>query len=112
MRLSKDADALICLMYKHFLEQRSNNISKQQARYLGHIEEIHSLLQGLCSIDDTVETCKELHSAGLITCEFNDNTVFEAFFNDNGIIYMENRFKDGVNEVLKYIKSLKDTFSI
>ena len=59
------------------------------------------------SLGDTEETLWELHRAGFLVCKPADNTVHFAILTDDGIVYMENRFKDGLSEVLGYIEKIK-----
>lgn len=107
LSLSKDADALICLIYKHYLQKRSEGTSKSNAKFLGDINNIHSIAQKLnWSIADLEDTCRELSRAGVLTCHFADNTIYAAYLSDEGIIYLENRFKSGVKTLLDYLSKI------
>lgn len=99
MQLTKDADKLICSMYKSYLEKRKLGMSKLNAR---HFEPAEINSYKLCndwSLPDIKETVAELSRAGLGTMYFNGG--FMA--NDQFIIYMENRFKNGFLEVTDFI---------
>ena len=106
IRLTKDADALICVLYKSYLEQRKAGVQKAQAKYFDGSEHIHSKLMSKWSLDDIDETCRELSRAGLLHCGYGDDVVCEAALSDDAIIYMENRFKNGLTSLLGHLKSL------
>ena len=106
IRLSKDADALICVVYKAYLERRKAGQSKRDARLMGGSPNIHKELLPKWSFEDVDETCGELSIAGLLNCQYADNFAYFVTLSDKGIIYMENRFKDGLSAVLEHLKSL------
>lgn len=99
MELTKDADKMICIIYKAFLEERKNGHSKSEARRFkgSALNEfpIFSSWQA-CDISDTLH---ELRSKGLVKIFVTGD--FEL--SDSGIIYMENRFKNGFLEVADFV---------
>lgn len=105
--LTKDSDKLICLMYKQYLNDRKNGISKSIAKSFGSSHNIHEDLLSDWNFEDVDDTCRELSRAGLIQCIWADNIAYEVFLSDNGIIYMENRFKNGLSEVADFIDKIK-----
>lgn len=105
--LTKDADALICLLYKGYCESVKDGISKTQARSLGSSEDIFNSLAPKWTYDDVDNTCRELSRSGLVYCQYADDVAHEVWFTDAGIIYMENRFKRGLDEVLDYLGKIK-----
>lgn len=107
IRLSRDADALICVLYKEFIRRRKSGESKQRARNMGGSPEIHRDLLPKWSFEDVDETCRELSRAGLINCSWADDIAFLVFLSDAGIVYMENRFKDGLASVLEHLETLR-----
>lgn len=99
MELTKDADKLVCSMYKSYLEKRKSGMSKINAR---HFEPHEMQSYKLCSdrsIQDIKATVAELKRAGLGDMYFNGG----FFANDQFIIYMENRFKNGLMDVVDFI---------
>lgn len=99
MQLTKDADKMICCIYKTFLQQRKNGFPKSVARrfeddYFNSDDNLSSWPE-----DDITDTLLELGRSGLIQIYIGGN--FEL--TDLGIIYMENRFKNGLNEVTDFI---------
>ena len=105
--LTRDAEALFCVLYKEYLERRKNGVPKVNARMFGGAEFIHANLMNKWAFEDVDETCRELDRAGFLTCGYADNHCYIAYLSDTGIIHMENRFKDGFMEVLSYIEKLR-----
>ena len=105
--LTRDSDALICALYKEYLQKRKCGTPKGSAKCFGGSEHIQQTIVPNWSLDDTEETLWELHRAGLLLCTPADNTVYFANLADDGIIYMENRFRDGLSDVLEYIEKIK-----
>ena len=104
IQLSKDADYLICLIYKHYLELRDNGISKSEAKTLGDSPDVNSNIVPEWSLEDTDDTCRELIKNDLLDNRiYMDNYCGYMNLSDNGIVYMENRFKNGFKEVTDFI---------
>ncbi len=103
--ISKDADALICLIYKHYLELRGNGVSKSKAKYLGSSKNINKTIKWC--FDDVEEACKELHKNSLLDISGYDNICAIVYLSDAGIVYMENRFHNKIKAVLDYIDKVK-----
>lgn len=103
MELTKDAEKLICQLYKKYLEKRKSNISKSNARTFGSSHNIHEDLCPNLLFEDVDDTCRELSRAGLVNCLWADNIAYEVFLSDSGIIYMENRFKNDIIAVSSFI---------
>lgn len=106
--LSKDADYLICLIYKHYLELRDNGFSKSEAKKINSLEDTHYLITDW-SLDDIHETCLELSNKNLLSKEkpYIDEEYSRFSVSDEGIIYMENRFSNKINKIVDYIIKLK-----
>lgn len=106
--LTKDSDALICLMYKGYCNDRKAKITKDIAKNFGNSKQIHERYVSTWMFDDCLETCRELHRAGLIDCEYGDGDIVFSSFTDLGIIYMEGRFSRNVQSIIDYLKTFKD----
>lgn len=99
MQLTKDADKLVCSMYKSYLEKRKSGVSKTNAV---HFEPDEVAEYKLCSdwtLTDIKSVVSELQNAGLGTKYINGG--FKA--NEQFIVYMENRFKNSIMEVTDFI---------
>lgn len=106
--LSKDADYLICVIYKYYLELHDNGISKSEAKNFENIEIVHSLVPDW-SLDDINDTCLELSNNGLLIKQKKYiSEHYDRFsLSDVGIVYMENRFSNKLNKLIDYISKLK-----
>lgn len=104
IQLSKDADYLICLIYKYYLELRDNGIPKSDAKILGDSQNVNQNIIPEWSFEDTDDTCRELIKKKLLDNRiYMDNYCGYMNLSDDGIIYMENRFKNGLKEVIKFL---------
>lgn len=107
IKISKDADALICLIYKYYLELRGTGISKSKAKSLGSSENINQNIIPEWSFDNVEEACKELYRNALLDISYYENICAIVNLSDNGIVYMENRFADKLKSLLDYIDKIK-----
>ena len=95
--LTKDADKVICYIYKEYLERRKSGMSKSEAKRFKM-----DFYQNIWRDDDVSDTLRELHSKEFIKREISGS--FSLL--DSAITYMENRFKKGLSEVMDFISSL------
>ena len=107
MELTKDAEKLICLLYKSYLQKRKSGMSKSQATCFGSSHDIHEQLCPELIFEDVDDTCRELSRAYLLNCLWADNIAYHVILSDNAIVYMENRFKNGLSEVLEFVDKIK-----
>lgn len=100
--LTKDADKVICYIYKEYLERRKSGMSKSQAKeFDGNFYRNVKALSKWNSADVS-DTLQELHDKELIS----KNVIGDFELLDSAIAYMENRFKKGLSEVVDFISSL------
>lgn len=99
IQLTNDADKVICYIYKDFLQSRKNGLSKAEARRFP--ENYHKQHKSLSKWADSdfSDTILELGQKDLITIYLGG--TFEL--TNDGIIYMENRFKNGLIEITDFI---------
>lgn len=103
MQLTKDTDKMFCLIYEEYLNRRKIGFPKSSAVSFEHPEALQcDFLQGIHE-DDIHSAIHELHRNKLIRKYVDDSFNLS----DDGIIYMENRFKNGIKEVLEYISLIK-----
>jgi len=107
VELTKDAEYMLCAIYKSYKEKRKNGISKSEAKCTGGAGNIHSNLMPEWSFADVDETCRELSRAGFLACLYADNVTYYADLTDKAVIYMENRFINGLTGVLEYMAKIK-----
>lgn len=108
IQLTKDSDALISVLYKEYCNKRENGVSKGIAKQFGSSAEIHKSLIPKWNADDVDETCKELSRARLLECFYADNVAQHVWLSDQGIIYMENRFKNGLKDVVGHLETIRN----
>lgn len=103
IHLTKEADKLICLIYKDYLNRRESGMSKSSAKsYAERSDWPESLTEGF-SDDDVRDTLRELKNNGLTR-----NYLYGGFaLTDQGIVYMEQRFPDGVAQILDWLGKIK-----
>lgn len=99
MQLTRDADKMACLLYKKYLDRRKNGELKSSAKRFH--SNFYSEITALSSWnpDDIDETIDELKRSGFVK-KYVDGGFMLL---DDFIIYMENRFKNGLKEVTDFI---------
>ena len=107
VKLSKDADYVICRIYETYLDSRQRGTTKDKAKYLGSSKSIAGRNLNDWQWADVDDTCRELGRAGLLEIMYADNMAYEVYLNDAAIIYMEGRFGNSIKKVLEYISLLK-----
>ena len=107
MELTKDSQKLICLLYKSYLEKRKSGCSKSAANNFGSSHNIHEALCPDWIFEDVDDTCRELSRAGMLDCFWADSIAYSVSISDSGIVYMQNRFKNGLKEVANLVKDFK-----
>lgn len=103
MELTKDADKMICIIYRDFLSRRKDRISKSEAsRFSNDYFQSQEVFKSWLA-DDLDFTLLELAKAGLVKIFIGGN--FDL--TESGVYYMENRFKNGLLEVTDFISKFK-----
>lgn len=103
INLTKDADKVLCYVYYSYLDKVELGNSKLSSRYFG-MDFINSLEDlSHWHREDLTLTLNELNQKGLI--QMNVAGAFNL--TESGIIYMENRFKNGLKDVLTYVSLFK-----
>ena len=106
--ITKDADALFCVMYKAYLEKTKDKVPRSEALVVGGMFDIQNNLAPTLSLEDVRELCEELESAGyLVLVGKCDGGFGMARIAPGGVIRMENRFKNGMNDVLDFLGKIK-----
>lgn len=105
--LTRDAEYLLCSVYKTYKEKTKSGTPKANAKFSGSAGYIQKNLMQEWSFADVDETCRELSRAGFLLCDFTDNVTSTSRITDKAIIYMENRFARGLTEILDYMGKIK-----
>ena len=99
MKFTRDTDKIFCLIYEEYLNRRKSGLSKSQAKLFDNPALLQEqFLQGIHE-DDISDAILELSHSNAIRMYYNRSFYLE----DSGIIYMENRFKNGLKEVVDFI---------
>lgn len=99
LELTKDADKVICYIYKEYLERRKHGISKSEAKEFDGNFYINVKALSNWSSADMSDTIQELHDKGFI----KKNVIGDFSLLNSTVIYMENRFKKGLEEITDFI---------
>lgn len=99
IELTKDADKMLCIIYKMYLEKIKNGMSKTKSNSFEDDFYKEDNILSAWHRDDITTTFLELGRKGFLKIYIGGN------FNltDQAIIYMENRFKDGFLAVADFI---------
>lgn len=97
--MTKDADKLLCCIYKIYLERRKSGMSKSDSKEFQ--DDFYKSDNHLSSWsdDDISDTLEELKKNNHVRLFIDGSFTLE----NNAIIYMENRFKNGLTEVLEIL---------
>ena len=99
MELTRDADKIICIIYKYFLQKRNEGYSKSESKSFDadFLQKSNELMSW--NPQDIMDTLLEIGRKGLVRIYVDGGFMLT----DSGIIYMENRFKNGFLEVVDFI---------
>jgi len=103
VELTKDADKMICEIYADYMKRRADGASKSVAMDFSEKATWPEEYLPDWSSEDGSASLAELKRAGMIK-----QYIYGGFaLTDDAIIYMENRFKKGLSEVLNWLGQLK-----
>ena len=97
MELTKDAQKMFTVLYKDYLERRESGESKVQATYFDGDWPVR-LFPDIPK-SDSMETFRELRRKFSMKCYIDGGFVLS----DDIIIAMENRFKNGLKDVINVL---------
>lgn len=101
IKLTKDADKTLCEIYAAYLERRSSGLSKGSAK---DFAEKRDWPDPDWQTPDGEESLRELSHSGMI-----EMFIMGGFrLTDDAIIYMENRFKNGLSDALEWLGKIKN----
>ena len=106
LKITRDADAFICVLYREYLTKRKSGLTIENSQSFGNDVEIQSHLFPKWHLDDVTHLCWYLNEKNLLDVFPGDNRANAVRLSDDGIVYMENRFPDGIAQVLSAIAAL------
>ena len=101
MQPNKDGDKLLCIAYKSFLERRKQGFSKSDAAFEDGYFSSDTYLSKW-NEDDIDDTLNQLRKEGMVKCDIIGNFSIT----EEGLGYMESRFKDRLDSIIDYISKL------
>lgn len=107
IRLTKDADYLLCVLYDEYLARRRNGESAFDARIFGDSESIQSDFIPQWSTDEIDDAAGELSRKSLANCLYANDTLSMLAIERDGIFLMEHRFSDKRDQLIQRIATLR-----
>ena len=102
--LTKEQKHLLVSMYKEVLN-RQPTLSMEDANKFDSSDQLIELSSLNMSSDYVSDLCWKLHSNGYIQCYSGDDLANDISLSDKTIVYMENRFKNGLKDVLSFLSN-------
>lgn len=99
MQLTKDADKMLCCLYKEYLERRKLGNSKRDSKRFSNEYTSSDPILSTWHKSDISDTILELGQKGFLKVYIGGD--FDL--TDMSIIYMENRFKNNISEISDFI---------
>ena len=100
--LTKEQQKILVSMYKEVLS-RQPALSFDDANYFRNSDEVMELFCPGQTSDHVSSLCWKLYFKGYIICDSGDDLANDIELTDQTIIYMENRFKNGLKDILKFL---------
>ena len=100
--LTKETQKLICLVYREYLERRKNGFSRDNAAFF-RFNFANDIPQLLKYNSDDLESCLTELSKKLYVKKYIDGGFK---LESKGIAMMETRFRNGIKEVLSFVKEI------
>lgn len=97
--ISKDSYNVLCIIYKIYLDRRNQGLSKSEAIMFDDPDNLINEYSIKINSDDFRYALKELKENGYLKLYIDDS--FEL--NNDAVVFMENRFKKGISEVLDVV---------
>lgn len=106
LKITRDADAFICVLYREYLSARKSGRTIEQAQFFEDDINIQSRFFPKWHLEDITHLCFYLEEKGLLDVFEADVRAYKVYLSDAGIVYMESRFPDGIAQVLSTIATL------
>lgn len=103
--LTKEQQKLLVSMYKEVLS-RQPALSFEDSNYFEDSDHIRDLFFREETSDYVANICWNLESNGYIECDPGDDLANNVVLTNKTIIYMENRFKNGIKDIVTFLASL------
>lgn len=105
--LTKQQQYIITNLYKIFKERQKNDLSRNEAKIFKSSDKVYTEFFNYLNKEDFIADTLTLKDEGYITGAFASNMVVEIAISDKTIIYMENRFKNNIKDIVKFLSDIK-----
>lgn len=107
--IPKEAEYVLTAIYKDFLDKYNNGVPRNEAKISGHQSEILKLVPEIPEqdIDGLID---ELVKKELINGTKVSNLYYFTSLTSTGIVYMENRFSNKSQKLIKALIDFKSLF--
>ncbi|NBI61219.1 hypothetical protein D3Z53_25295 [Lachnospiraceae bacterium] len=102
--LTKEQKYLLLSMYKEVLNKQPA-LPMEKANYFEDSNVVQELILPDQSSEYVSDLCWNLKSKGYIFCSPGDNLANNIVLTDKTIIYMENRFKNGIKDIAMFLSN-------
>lgn len=108
--LTKQQQYIITNLFKIFKDRQKSGLSRSDARRFKSSDEIHTEFFDYLNKEDFITDTRTLKRKGYITGAFASNMVAEIAISDKTIIYMENRFKNNIKDIVEFLSDIRVMF--
>jgi hypothetical protein len=109
LKLSKDEDKLICVLYREYLKALDNGTPQEKAAAFGHSVDIQKNLLPGTDPEQVAADCIRLRDEGFVSCFQAKNIAYTVQLENKGIRYMEKRFPKGIEKLEEYMVKTLET---
>lgn len=102
--LTKEQKYLLLSIYQEVLN-RQPALPMEKANYFEDSDIVQELILPDQSSDHVSDLCWKLKAKGYIHCSPGDNLANDIVLTDKTIIYMENRFKNGIKDIAVFLSN-------
>lgn len=107
IELTQNAEYLLCVLYKAYVERSKNNELADVAEYFGGSEDIQEDYIPDWPTSKIDNAAWELSDNGLLVVQPGDDTVCQSALTNDGISYMEHRFGHKLDTLLQRLATLR-----
>ena len=108
--LTKQQQYIITNLYKIFKDKQKRGLSRSESKNFKSSDEVHKEFFDYLNKEDFIADTRTLRGKDYITGSFASNMVVEIAISDKTIIYMENRFKNNIKDIVKFLSDIRGFF--
>ncbi|MGK4018641.1 hypothetical protein AB0Y21_10375 [Weissella paramesenteroides] len=104
--ITQDAQRLAVLIYKQYKKDIKDGQSKQQAKNIGSLKNVHKILNIKYSLEDTLELIKELKAENYINAVWGSDTATSIDIQQKLIVFGENKLANDIDGALNWANKI------